>query len=132
MGLGVDGLAEVARLWLEAGGGKLPVSGRSMAPTFEDASEIRIAPADRVRFGDVIIYRSGGIVVVHRIVGIRRGPRYRTKGDGRPHVDPGYVAPEALLGRVVVIERGGQRWRTDRPAARFYARAVGALSAMEG
>ena len=132
MGIGVEGLEEAARLWVEAGGGRLPVSGASMAPTFQDASRIRIEPAAKIRFGDVLVYRTGAIVVVHRVVGFRTGARYRTKGDGRPQADPDLVTRDSVLGSVVEIGRGGVRYRTDRRGGRLYARIIAGISAAEG
>ena len=123
---------DVARLWIESGGGAIPVSGRSMRPTFEDASRVWMEEAHRVRFGDVLVYRNGTFLVAHRVVGIRRGPPFRTKGDGLPHLDPSLVDAACVHGRVVEIEREGKRYRTDRAGGRMYARLVGAVSAMEG
>ena len=103
-----------------------------MRPTFEDASRVRMEEALRVRFGDVLVYRNGTFLVAHRVVGIRRGPPYRTKGDGLPHLDPALVDASHVHGRVVEIEREGKRYRTDRTGGRMYARLVGAVSATEG
>jgi len=125
-------LDEAARLWVESGGGVLPVSGRSMRPTFADASRILMEKADRLRFGDILVYTNGTFLVVHRVVGIRRGPLFRTKGDGLAHLDPGLVPPSRVLGRVVEIERAGRRYRTDGTAPRLYARLMACGSALEG
>ena len=125
-------LDEAARLWVETGGGLLPVSGRSMKPTFEDATRVWIERTEGARFGDILVYTNGGFLVVHRVVGVRRGPRYRTKGDGLPHLDLGFVPASRSLGTVVAVDRAGARWRTDGAGGRLYARLLGSLSAIEG
>jgi hypothetical protein len=125
-------LDETARLWVEAGGGLLPVSGRSMRPTFEEAARVWMEPANDARFGDLLVYSNGEFLIVHRVVAVHAGPLYRTKGDGLPHLDPRLVPAEQVLGRVVVIERGGARYRIDGAGGRAYARMTGALSALEG
>ncbi len=125
-------LDEAARLWVEAGGGSLPVSGRSMRPTFEDAARVWMKQTSRVRFGDVLVYSGGAFLVVHRVVGRRRGPRWRTKGDGLPHLDTMIVPSGRELGVVVEIERDGRRYRIDRVGGRAYGVMVGVVSAVEG
>ena len=125
-------LSEAARLWIEAGGGQLPVAGTSMQPTFEDRSRVWMERVDRVRFGDVVVFLNDELLVVHRVVGLRRGACYRTKGDGLAHLDPGFVSAANVLGRVVEIERDGSRRRCDGGGGRLYATLAGLLSAVEG
>jgi len=125
-------LDEAARLWVTSGGGSLPVSGRSMRPTFEDAARVWMKEASRARFGELLVYSSGTFLVIHRVVGKKSGPRYRTKGDGLPHLDTMIVPEGRVIGVVVEIERGGTRYRVDRPGGRVYGVLVGAASALEG
>lgn len=125
-------LNEAARLWIEAGGGVIPTSGRSMRPTFEDASRVWLGKPHRVRFGDILVYTNGGILVVHRVVRVHRGPRFRTKGDGLPHLDRELVHGDQVLGRVVSIERGGERYSLEELGGRVYARLAAAFSSLEG
>jgi hypothetical protein len=103
-----------------------------MRPTFEDASGVWMERGARIRFGDVGVYTNGGFLVVHRVVGVRSGPRYRTKGDGLPHLDVGFVPAANVLGRVVAVERGGRRLRADGAGARLYGLLVALLSGLEG
>jgi len=128
-------LAELARIWIDSGGGRVPVSGSSMRPTFDDASRVWTRPEARIRFGDIIVYTSEGMLVVHRVVGARKAGKdvvLRTKGDGRPHLDPSFVPATAILGRVIGIERGGRRYTLEGRGGRAYARLVGGASALEG
>lgn len=125
-------LDEAARLWVESGGGPLPVSGRSMRPTFQDAARVWMRESPRVRFGDVLVYSSGSFLVVHRVVGRKSGPRYRTKGDGLASLDAMVVPAGRVIGVVVEIERDGARYRVDRPGGRIYGSLLAAVSAVEG
>jgi hypothetical protein len=125
-------LDEAARLWVAAGGGALPVSGSSMRPTFEDPARVWMKESSRAHFGDVLVYSSGTFLVVHRVVGRRSGPRYRTKGDGLPHLDTMIVPAGRALGIVVAIERDARRYRLDRAGARVYGVIVAVVSAVEG
>ena len=125
-------LDEAARLWVTTGGGPLPISGRSMRPTFEDTARVWMKESSRVRFGDILVYSSGSYLVVHRVVGRRSGPRYRTKGDGLAHLDPPLVPAGRVIGIVVEVEREGDRYRVEGLGPRLYAVLLAVLSAVEG
>lgn len=103
-----------------------------MRPTFEDASRVWIEEGGQARFGDILVYRDGSFLVVHRVVSLLPRRVFRTKGDGIPHLDRELATIELVLGRVVTIERGNERYRTDGPGGRFYGRLVASLSALEG
>lgn len=51
--------------------------------------------------GDVISFRQGEAVVTHRIIE-KTAEGYRTAGDANSAPDDGIVAPQAVLGRVVL------------------------------
>lgn|GEM_PF-2924762 len=125
-------LDDAARLWVTTGGGPLPISGRSMRPTFEDTARVWMEASPRVRFGDILVYSSGSYLVVHRVVGRRSGPRFRTKGDGLAYLDPMIVPEGRVIGVVVEIERDGARYRVQGAGARLYGMLAAALSAVEG
>ena len=125
-------IAEMARLWLDSKGGSLPTSGRSMRPTFEDISKVRVEKCARGRFGDVVVFANGDFLVVHRVVIPGRGGRCRTKGDGLPHFDVGWVSAERILGCVVEIEKGQDRFRSDGRGGRLYGTLAAACSGIEG
>jgi len=101
------------------------VQGASMRPTLEPGGWIRVdfAPT-RLRFGDLVVLRSDGYLVVHRLVSLagrrQEGKRFRTRGDGRLELDPP-VARSRIVGRVTgLLRRGG--WRSLEGARpRFYA-----------
>lgn len=61
-------------------------------------------PADSIRRGDVITYRSGpGQLTTHRVVGVRDGPdgiAFETKGDANEEADPELVPAGRVIGTV--------------------------------
>jgi hypothetical protein len=108
--------------------GTVRVQGESMRPTLRPGQLLAVdfAPRDLAR-GDLLVFRQGGLLLVHRLLGparTREGrKRLRTRGDGVLTLDPP-LDLECIVGRVVAIEDHG-RWRSVRkPAARVYARLV--------
>jgi hypothetical protein len=71
-----------------------------------DGVQIASVPYDLLRRGDVVAYRSGDQLVLHRIVG-RRGGYWRTQGDGNWRQDAAPLAPERFIGVVTARERNG-------------------------
>jgi len=103
-----------------------------MRPTFEDTARVWMKETPRVRFGDIVVYSSGSYLVVHRVVGRRSGPRFRTKGDGLAYLDTMVVPEGRVIGIVSEIEREGTRYRMEGAGARVYGVLLGVLSAVEG
>jgi hypothetical protein len=130
------------RLWHRAGRmGTLPVEGRSMAPTLRGRSRVWFLPLERgpARRGEILLYRQGELLVVHRVLRRHPGPAYRTKGDGRPTFDSALVPADAVIGRVVAFERQGRPVSAEGRGPRLYAsflslhsEAVGLLSRVAG
>ncbi|MUV87370.1 signal peptidase I [Natronomonas sp. CBA1123] len=74
----------------------------SMEPAISPGDVVIVASGP-VTVGDVITYRTGNEVpTTHRIVEEVDGA-YRTKGDANENADAGLVAPEQVLGSVIVI-----------------------------
>lgn len=87
------------------------VYGGSMMPTFPPGTLAVVAPpGDRVRPGDIIVFRDGATVTIHRVVGRAEAPgrdgiggdAWITRGDANPVDDARPVAPEDILGRVSI------------------------------
>lgn len=111
---------------LMGGAGKIgvvEVQGLSMEPTFRGIRHVAVEfSADEPRFGDILVFRQRGILVVHRLIG--RGQRYRMRGDGTISFDP-WLSPKDVVGRVIAIERLDGSWLSVRSSlARLYGRAV--------
>jgi hypothetical protein len=105
--------------------GTLPIQGHSMEPTLPHGSEIVVDfNARAFRRGDLVVFRQGREVVVHRYLGRARFPDgrpcLRTRGDGLLYLDP-HLAPENVLGKVLLLRRAGI-WRDLRGRGpRLYA-----------
>ncbi len=105
--------------------GSVTVTGTSMLPTFRGVERLAVefSPSD-LAFGDVLVFRQRGNLVVHRLVQSRRSAdsvRLRTRGDGTISFDP-WLDPESVIGRVVAVGYAGGAWRTLRNSrGRFYA-----------
>ncbi len=87
-----------------------PCRGNSMRGTLADGDGLWLAPGPpaTLQVGDVVAYRSGRLVMAHRIVD-RDTDGFRTQGDGNWRRDAARLAPEQLLGIVTARERRGVR-----------------------
>jgi len=109
--------------------GSVEVAGTSMLPTFERVERLAVEfSPGRLEYGDVLVFRQRGILVVHRLVQRRRqGPSHglRTRGDGTIAFDP-WLEPGSVIGRVVAVGYADGSWRNLRNfRARLYAHALG-------
>src|SRR5262245_48047142 len=118
-------LAAVELLGRASGESTVRVQGESMVPILAPGQRLRVefAPA-RLSRGDILLFRQGEALLVHRLLGRARpaagSVRLRTRGDGAAVLDPP-LDPALVLGRVVAIEEGGV-WRSLRTRrARLYA-----------
>lgn len=87
------------------------VSG-SMSPLLEEGNVVRVgrAEATRVRVGDIIAFKDGRNVVVHRVIGrISKDGKlvFRHRGDAGE--SSGIISAENLIGKILVIEKEGHR-----------------------
>ena len=92
--------------------------GHSMYPTIMANENILVAPIDpaAVRMGDIILYRTNGSLIAHRVTlinkmnhnGINTYPDWSfiLKGDASATYDEP-VKDEQVLGKVISIERNG-------------------------
>ena len=92
-----------ADAWIEATGG-------SMLPLIHPGDRLLVSFGEQdVHPGNVIIFRHGGLVVAHRVIG-RRDDGLRpwiAKGDSEPRATED-VAPSDLLGVVHAVDRGSR------------------------
>jgi signal peptidase I len=99
---------------------RLRVTGGSMHPTIRagDVLMLEAIDSNALRKGDVVLARQSGRLVAHRIAEITKnasGRHVRLRGDALPCCDPS-ISADAILARVVALERGGSR-RAVRSAA---------------
>ena len=77
------------------------VMSGSMEPAIKTGSLAFIDTRDRTVFeGDVISYRSGGLLVTHRVIEVTE-EGYRTKGDSNETADAGFVKDSSVEGKIL-------------------------------
>jgi len=84
--------------------GVLFVEGGSMVPSVSAGDVViyrRVAP--RLVPGDLVVFQHGGALVVHRVAGVLRGGRLRTRGDANRSIDPVPVEAGDVKGEVVLV-----------------------------
>ena len=109
-------------MWQEAfdRGGSLSfrILSDSMRPMIEAGDVVKVERAEpsSVRIGDIVAFKNGQCVVVHRIIGkslSEAGLTFREKGDaGGPSK---VIEARDLIGKVTVIEKAGNEVRFDSP-----------------
>jgi signal peptidase I len=105
--------------------GTMRVQGESMRPTLRPDQMLAVdfAPEGLAR-GDMLVFRQGETLLVHRLVGPARPlegrRRLKTRGDGVGDPDPP-VELDRVVGRVVAFEDDGRLMTTRRRPARAYA-----------
>lgn len=125
-------MVELAAASLENTGAlRLRVSGSSMLPAVRpgDVLSIRRCAATEARAGDLVLFRRGDRLFVHRVLRAAAGA-VETRGDAMDVPDPPVAAPD-LLGKVVAIERRGRAFAPragtrmlERAAARLFRRSA--------
>jgi hypothetical protein len=99
-------------------------AGLSMEPAIRDGDDLTVAPVaiESVRRGDVLLYRAGGRLTAHRVIGRVEGRQgvLRVRGDA-PSWEEERVPRRDVLGRVVAVERRGQPVPLRGPLARGVA-----------
>ena len=105
--------------------GSVRVQGDSMVPTLHAGQLLAVEfHPDRLRSGDLLLYRKESYLVVHRLLdrvrctdGVRR---MRTRGDGRNGLDP-LLDRANVVGRVLALQDHGAWWDLRGRWARSYA-----------
>lgn len=101
--------------------------GWSMYPMIREGDVLEVTPVPwcKVGVGDVLFYRSGERMLVHRVIGrcsAEPGDRIRARGDAFLQEDPP-ICEQDMIGRVDAIYRPGRREprliRQDRGIARW-------------
>jgi signal peptidase I len=118
--------AIVDELWMETYQKKgrcwWPVSGSSMAPLIHSGDRVLVVsiPVERVRLGDIIVFRRNGELIVHRVLKKLRTAdnfRFMEKGDGT-HMS-GLAGGDTIVGRVSMIEGKVKRLNLNSPLSRL-------------
>jgi signal peptidase I len=107
----------------------LPVLTGSMAPLIGSGDRVLVGKvaAEQVRFGDIVVFRRKGDLIVHRVFRKHRtanGLRFSEKGDTRFAFAP--VGGEQIVGRVTMVEKRGRMLSLTSPLSRFTNLALSA------
>ncbi len=122
------------RLWRKAGREiRIETEGTSMRPLIEGGDEItiKLTNTEPLRVGDLIAFREGNRIVVHRLLKVGRsakGRRFCEKGDNAPGWS--WIDAERVLGRVTSIDGRRGRLVMTRPLWRWINPIVGRLHAL--
>ena len=114
----------------------IATAGLSMGHTIRSGESvvIRKVPPDRIRFGDIVVFRRDDAWVCHRVLHRRRdgaGIVFRTKGDPMAGFDEP-VAYADVLGKVVRIKWPEGDFSTETPGGRTANVAAGLVSLAAG
>jgi len=103
----------------------LMLSGESMEPTIRSGSRFRLRCCRRTpQVGEVVAFRRGGCLVVHRLVRVDDGggeQRFICKGDGNGAEDEP-ILPDMVVGTVVDVRQPGPAARCVQAVRRFAGR----------
>lgn len=91
------------------------ISG-SMSPMLEVGDVVRVKRAEptRVRVGDVVAFKEGQSVVVHRVIGrISANGQLTFRHMGDAGLFSGTIVAQNLIGKVFVIEKEGRKISLD-------------------
>ena len=129
-----DALVDVADALLAQGRRvRFRAQGGSMHPTIRDGDALMLAPIQPIelRIRDIVLACQSGRPVAHRVVRLTkrndRPVRVVLRGDALLSCDLPMV-PDAIVGRVIAVERNGRRIDLDSrlPAAAYVAFAYAA------
>jgi signal peptidase I len=111
----VEGMVTTkARLIFNTPGGKRYYGciGASMTPTLSGEDIVEVEPCAQARAGDVLLFKSGDKLVIHRVVAVKP-EGLMTRGDHNRQADASLLAPGDIVGRVVAAYRGSQKRRIN-------------------
>jgi len=85
------------------------IKGESMGKDWNGKCALIVGVIEDIKRGDVILYRFGKALILHRIVGeieVDGKICYLTKGDANNYIDPVVVCPEDIIGKLVLVFDG--------------------------
>jgi len=99
---------------------RMQMKGDSMSPFIKEDDLLVIDPQpEKIRFGDIVVYRHNGKCIAHRVVGIRKSAadtRLLLKGDNIFVLDPP-ISRERIMGKVSgkenasgIVDYTSRRW----------------------
>lgn len=114
---------DIEQLLKDGSAVQLKPQGYSMYPLFvsgRDEAVIESYPVDRLRRGDVILYRRDqGILVLHRICRITADGFYLV-GDNQTEIE-GPLRPDQIRGKMTGVIRNGKSFSVSHPLYRVFS-----------
>lgn len=75
-------------------------TGTSMLPVIREGDFVLVKKAHNYQIGDIISYKTGDLIVTHRIIG-SDDAFYQTKGDNNTFIDGERVSKLSVYGKVI-------------------------------
>jgi signal peptidase I len=124
--------AKMIQAHLNIGQVRLTIKSGSMFPALRVGDQVLIkrASADQLRLGDVVVLRTAGALVAHRLIARRQQDAQLfliTKGDACVEADSPWH-PSALVGVVIAVRRGIRETSLETRRARIVNGMLACLS----
>jgi signal peptidase I len=110
--------------------GFVMVSGRSMEPALESDDLVVTRKQQSYRTGDVVAFRVGDGLVIHRIVGGDSDSGFVMKGDNKGGADPWHPTDKDIIGKQWIHLPGKGRWLEWAREPQNLAALAGGMAAM--
>ncbi|MBI5788089.1 MAG: signal peptidase I [Candidatus Schekmanbacteria bacterium] len=129
-------LKALTELWGNAGEESVAIiSGNSMWPLIRQGDELTIGHnIDHINRGDIIVFRTKGVMVAHRVVKIIRGgddkDYYLTKGDCNRYFDLPLLTNKLTLGKVLVVKSLNRKHDYEKAYWRIINKMVAVVSGL--
>ena len=115
-------------LFKKQGQGWFRIVSGSMRPLMDIDDRVLARPVEReeVKPRDIILFRNSDALVTHRVVKIvRHNGKAMILQRGDAGGTPGTITPEAIVGKVVGIEKNGRFLRLDHGRLKFLNALLG-------
>jgi hypothetical protein len=96
---------------------RLRSRGSSMIPALREGDVVTVIAQKRCRIGDIILFRQGDSLVMHRVVA-KSASRIITKGDALGRLDEP-ITSQDIWGFAVSVESHGKTYQLNSLASRF-------------
>lgn len=115
-------------VWIltQAGVEAYTILSGSMEPTLYTGDLVLVSTKEtEIQRDDMIAFRMGENIVVHRVIDVREGEQYVTKGDANQQADLDLVEKDQVIGKVWIVLRILKGiWLFFSSGARFWAIAI--------
>ncbi len=103
----------------------------SMYPVIRRGNQVLVEKAflDKIRFGDIVVFKRGGMLTIHRSIGRREiGGRYHFLEKGDANLQAKLIRAKSIIGRVTLIRTIGGPLRVIHGSGRWLQLALACIS----